>query len=315
VQYIFILVSQYGLWIVFANVLIEQAGAPLPAYPVLMITAALAFESGRSLAPILGLAVLASLIADLGWYWAGRRIGARVLRILCILSLSPDSCVTQTRRQYTRWGPPMLMISKFIPGFASVATALAGDSRTRPWQFILFDGSGAALWAGVALLLGALFHDAINDVLITLDRLGRIGLASVAILLLLFIAWKWRQRRRFLAEILMAKISVDDLRRMIEQGAPIYLLDVRGPASRERDGWISGSQHVDDISTLSPPNDVEVILYCNCPNDASAAMVALQLKRRGFKQVRPLAGGLEAWLAAGLPLERAKTAGIDATSG
>ena len=72
----------------------------------------------------------------------------------------------------------------------------------------------------------------------------------------------------------------------------------------QRDGWISGSRHVDDIATLDVPSDVEVILYCNCPNDASAATVALQLKRRGFKNVRPLAGGLDAWLAAGLPLDR-----------
>ena len=300
------MVSHYGLWIVFANVLVLQAGAPVPAYPALAVTAAFAVDSGKPLWPILSLAVAAALIADLGWYWAGRRIGARVLRILCILSLSPDSCVTTTRRQYTQWGPPLLLISKFVPGFASVATALAGDTRTRLWRFIVYDACGAALWAGAAILLGSIFHDAINEFLETLEQLGRVGLGSIAILLALFIASKWWQRRKFLGEIRMARISVEDLRDLMGKGAPISLLDVRAPASRERDGWISGSQHVDDISKLTVPVDVELILYCNCPNDASAALVALQLKRRGFKNVRPLAGGLDAWLAAGWPLERSE---------
>jgi membrane protein DedA with SNARE-associated domain/rhodanese-related sulfurtransferase len=303
-QHIIELITQYGLWFVFFNVLIEQAGAPMPAYPVLIVTAALAVDAGLSVAPILLLAVLAALLADLAWYAAGRRIGPRVLKILCVLSLSPDSCVTMTRRQFAKWGPPVLLVAKFIPGFASVSTALAGDTRTPLPRFVLFDGFGALLWAGVAVTLGAIFHDAVNDILLTLEQLGKIGLLLIAIALAGFIAVKWWQRRRFLKEIRMARISVSELQTLLDEGGPIALLDVRGPASRAREGWISGSQHVVDVALLNPPEDSDVILYCNCPNDASAALVALQLKRRGFKRVRPLAGGLDAWLAAGLPVER-----------
>lgn len=303
-QHIIELVTHYGLWFVFFNVLIEQAGAPLPAYPVLIVTAALTVDAGQSVAPILMLATLAALLADLGWYAAGRRVGPRVLKILCVLSLSPDSCVTMTRRQFTKWGPPVLLFAKFIPGFASVSTALAGDTRTPLSRFVLFDGIGALLWAGGAVLLGAIFHDAVNDILLTLEQLGKIGMLLILIALMAFIAVKWWQRRRFLKEIHMARISVSELRGLLDDGAAIALLDVRGPASREREGWISGSRHVVDVTLLSPPGEEEVIVYCNCPNDASAALVALQLKRRGFKRVRPLAGGLDAWLAAGLPVER-----------
>ena len=101
----------------------------------------------------------------------------------------------------------MLLVSKFIPGFASVATALAGDTRTRLSRFLLFDAGGAVLWAGAALLLGSVFHLAIGDVLATLEQLGRIGISALAILLALFIALKWWQRRRFLQEIRMARIQ------------------------------------------------------------------------------------------------------------
>jgi len=47
----------------------------------------------------------------------------------------------------------------------------------------------------------------------------------------------------------------------------------------------------------------EVIVYCACPNEASAAVVAKQLMRAGFKRVRPLAGGIEAWVEQGYPVE------------
>jgi membrane protein DedA with SNARE-associated domain len=87
------LIEQYGLTVVFFNVLIEQLGAPLPAYPTLVITGALLERSGYSAPLLLFIAVLAALIADFTWYLAGRRYGRKVMGILCRISLSPDSCV------------------------------------------------------------------------------------------------------------------------------------------------------------------------------------------------------------------------------
>ncbi len=303
-QTLMTLITLYGLWLVFANVLIEQAGAPIPAYPVLILTAALAVDAGEPLWPIVLLAVIAALIADGLWYWAGRRVGPRVLRIVCRLSLSPDSCISMTRNLYQRWGAPSLMVAKFIPGFASVATTLAGEGRMPLPRFVLFDGLGALLWAGVAVLLGALFHNAINEVLLTLEQLGRIGVALLLVALLAFIASKWWQRQRFLKEIRMARISVPELRELIDSGQPLTLLDVRPSAHRERDGWILGAQPVSDVAELNGEAAGEVIIYCSCPNEASAAMLARQLKARGYSRVRPLAGGLDAWRAEGLPVQR-----------
>jgi membrane protein DedA with SNARE-associated domain len=145
------LVEQYGLTVVFFNVLVEQLGAPLPAYPTLVITGALLERSGYSgySAPLLlFIAVLAALIADFMWYLAGRRYGRKVMGTLCRISLSPDSCVRQTESVYLRWGASSLLVAKFIPGFASIASALAGALGTRRTSFIFFDSVGAALWAG-----------------------------------------------------------------------------------------------------------------------------------------------------------------------
>jgi rhodanese-related sulfurtransferase len=54
-----------------------------------------------------------------------------------------------------------------------------------------------------------------------------------------------------------------------------------------------------------------VILYCTCPNEASAAQAAKLLKNHGFSRVRPLYGGLDAWVAAGYAVEPFTLAAAD----
>ena len=173
----------------------------MPAYPTLIVTGALAARGGYSLPALLGTAVAASLIADLAWYSLGRRVGGPVLRTLCRISLSPDSCVRQTESIFTRWGAQSLMVAKFIPGFASVATAMAGVLRVPLWRFIPADAIGAALWSGVAIALGYIFRNAIDDVLDVLQEMGKIGLALIVLAFVAYVFWKWLQRKRFIRQL------------------------------------------------------------------------------------------------------------------
>lgn len=298
------LIEQYGLWFVFVNVLIEQAGVPIPAYPVLIVASAIAYQQGKTLWLVLFVAILACLIADALWYAAGRRVGRPVMRFLCRITLSPDSCVRQTQTIYERWGAPSLMVAKFIPGFASIATALAGEVRTPKWQFVLFDSVGAALWAGLAIVIGMLFHTAIDDVLNTLSQLGRVGILLVLVALVVYIAYKGFDRWRFQRELRMSRVTVDELAQMLQDGTAPTVLDVRSEASQQRDGKIPGAITARIDSPLALQGDGEVVIYCACPNEASAANLARQLRAKGFTKVRPLLGGIDAWIEAGYNVER-----------
>jgi rhodanese-related sulfurtransferase len=121
----------------------------------------------------------------------------------------------------------------------------------------------------------------------------------------LFVAFKWWQRQRFLREIRMARITSDELRTALQSSPKLMLVDVRTAESRAQSGWIPGSINVRDVSEIRVEPDSAIVVYCDCPNDASAAVVARKLKALGFKQVRPLAGGIGAWRAQGFPVERA----------
>lgn len=302
-QSILQLIGEHGLVVVFLNVLIEQAGAPIPSYPILVITGALLDSSGYSAFTLLGVAVLAALLADYGWYLAGRRYGRRMLSALCRISLSPDSCVKQTESIYVRWGPPSLMMAKFIPGFASIASVLAGAVGTRKRSFLLFDVIGAALWAGSAIYLGSLFSTAVDELLDVLVNLGLLGVLLLGVALSLFIANKWWQRKRFLKLLCMERVTVEELQAMLQSGGHPIIVDVRTPLSQAQ-GRIPGaiSLTAGDIALNKEQTD-EVIVYCDCPNDASAAIVSKQLMQKGYGRVRPLAGGIDAWVAAGYLVE------------
>lgn len=298
------IIEVYGLWVIFLCVLFDQGGLPVPSYPPIIVTAALAVDSGDSLWPILVVASFAAVLADLLWFAGGRRFGASLLRLMCKLSLSADSCVGLTRRIYGHWGPPSLIVSKYVPGFAAVATTLAGEAGISLRRFALYDGIGALLWAGGAVALGAIFHEAVGAVLLELDQLGRYALILLLAAVALFIAIKWWQRRRFSMKIRMARISPRELDELLRSGSPVALLDVRGTQRRMQSGWIPGSIDARDVDASQLPLDpaAEVVIYCDCPNDASAAVAAAKLKARGFREVHPLAGGIDAWRAAGLPI-------------
>lgn len=285
----------------------------MPAYPVIVVTGALAGGDGAQSLWLMALAVAGALIADLLWYHAGKAYGHRVLGRICRISLSPDACIRQTESLYGRWGPRSLLVAKFIPGFASIASALAGVVGTPRSVFVAYDTLGALIWVGSAVLLGSLFSTTVEDLLAVLTALGQWGLVLLAAALAVFIARKWWQRQRTVRSLRMPRISVQELHGLQSQGAAPTLIDVR-PQEAFRSGHIPGAQawpqrpsgHGTPHAHLLPheAHPHGVVVYCDCPDEVSAARLARQLQRAGFANVRPLQGGLRAWEAAGFELHR-----------
>lgn len=296
--------SEYGLIIVFLNVLLDQIGLPVPAVPTLIVAGALAADGHMSLPGLFAGAVLACLIPDCGWYLVGQKYGIRVLKTLCRISLEPDSCVSQTQTRFERWGVNSLIIAKFIPGLAIIAPPMAGAMRIGWPRFIFLSTCSAILWAGIALGVGVLFKSQIARLLVLMQEFGSLTGLGLLLLLAAYIAYKWWERRRFYRLLRMARISVAELYALIQAGASPLIIDVRSLTARELEPrWIPGALHVPLLDVAHHlkelPRDRDIILYCTCPSEASAARVAKILMNHGFKRVRPLYGGLDAWVAAG----------------
>jgi membrane protein DedA with SNARE-associated domain len=259
--------ARHGLPLVFANVLLEQLGLPIPAIPTLVAAGALSAGGRLSTSGLLALAVLASLIADALWYALGRRYGYRILKTVCGISLSPDSCVRQTESVFERHGAVSLLYAKFIPGFSTVAPPLAGALRVGFLRFAAFDAGGALLWAGSGVAAGIVFHRAIDRAAELLEGLGFWAVAIAALLLAAFVAWKWWQRRRFYRFLRMARITPAQLRTLIDDGKAPVIVDVRNRAAVQRDprripGAIRLMIEEIDSSIEQLPPDREIVLYC-----------------------------------------------------
>lgn len=300
------LLQDHALALVFWNVLFEELGLPIPAVPVLILAGALGAEATQSLLAASATALAACMIGDMALYLVGRRYGHRVMRWLCSISLSPDSCVRQASLHFERWGGWILVLGKFLPGIGTVAPPLAGVVRVSWPRYLLLSGIGSALWIGVAVGAGALFHAQVNALVERLQDLGAVALALVAALLAAFIAFKWWQRRRFYETVRMARITADELRGLIERKLEPVIVDLRVQSDRERDGRsIPGARAMDlaevDRQLGQFPRDREIVFFCNCPNEASAASAAKVLMDLGYTRVRPLLGGIDAWFADGEP--------------
>ena len=302
------LIQQYGLGFVFINVLALQAGLPVPAYPTLIVAGGLAAAGGTPVYELVGVGVVGALIADTGWYTAGRRFGMRILSTLCRVSLSQDTCVRQTESIFQRFGPSSMLFAKFVPGFASVATALAGAIRLNYAKFVAFDAVGAALWVGVGVGLGYLFRDAVADVMAKLSSLGKYGVMLVLAAFALWIVIKWYRRYLFIKQLRMDRVTVHELRDLLDGKKVEALVDVRSPLTQAATGRIPGARAIDmqkiQEGFKGVAVDGEVIVYCACPNEATAVKVAQRLRKVGFKRIRPLLGGIDAWIEAGYALER-----------
>jgi membrane protein DedA with SNARE-associated domain/rhodanese-related sulfurtransferase len=300
-----------GLAAVFGVVLLQQLGAPIPASPLLILAGARAVDDPMQGAWALALAVAASSLGSVPWYYAGRRYGYRVLKLVCRITLSADSCVRQTERVFERYGLASLLVAKFVPGLARVAAPIAGALRTPMLAFLVYTSGGAALWAGSGLALGLLFYRQIDWLLGRLAGLGALGLVLLAAFLVLYVAFKAVDRWRFLRTLRSARIGVKELYEMISRGEEPVILDVRSASHRKLDGrTIPGARPMDpeqpEESLLILAREREVVVYCACPNEATAFKVALALRKRGIHRVRPLEGGIDAWFEAIPPSTEAR---------
>lgn len=281
---------------------------PIPADPLLLIMGALAGSHLYGFWTSLLLATVAALIADIIWFELGLRRGRSVLGLLCKFSLEPDTCVRKTESLFARRGASALLFAKFVPGMGVVAMSLSGMIRMRRSRFLLFDAGGALLWALTYLGLGFLFHRQVDAIIVAIGLLGRRAGLVAAVLIAAYLSFKYFQRWRFLREVRINRIAPDALDKMLTGGRSITIVDLRHPAEVEREGVkIIGALLIrpDELRARSGeiPRDREVILYCTCPNEATSARIALQLRKAGIRRVRPLSGGFDAWRAGGYPVE------------
>jgi membrane protein DedA with SNARE-associated domain len=259
---------RHGYTMLFLLVLIEQIGLPVPAIPLLLAAGALAGADQMSFAGALLVAVTAALIPDLSWFELGRRRGGRVLAFLCRISLEPDSCVRRTEDVFQRHGARSLLIAKFIPGLNTAAPPLAGMVGMSRGRFLAFDTAGAIGWAGSFMLLGWIFSEQLEVVAAYVAQFGNVLLAAIVFgIPAAYVAFKYREKRKFLRELEIARIHPHEVHAMMAAGESLTIIDLRHPLDLLANAaTLPGALHIapEHLETRHAeiPRDRDIILYC-----------------------------------------------------
>ena len=259
-------VERHGIALLFLWVLAEQSAIPLPSVPLLLAAGALIHAGRLHVLPALLSCIAAALLADTIWFELGRRRGRHVLRLVCRLSLEPDSCVRQTENAFRKYGLKSLLVSKFIPGLNAVAAPLAGHFKNRYARFAAYDTAGALVWSGTYFALGYVFSGQLETVVAFASRIGSNLLLLIGLLIGAWIGWKFLQRQRFLRKLAVARITPLELHQRLNAGEALMIVDLRG-------GLGGASPLIPGAVRISPeelsargseiPRDREIILFCS----------------------------------------------------
>ena len=256
---------RHGYAVLFGWVLLEQLGLPIPAAPLLIAAGALGRAGKMNLTFAVALAFIAVILADLFWYSLGRYRGGRILKLLCRISLEPDSCVRRTENLFIRHGVRSLLVAKFIPGLNTAAPSLAGVFRMPVRRFLVFDSLGGFLWVVTVTSLGLIFSDQLERIAL---RWGGWLVAVLAGSLAAYVLWKFIQRRRFLRRLRIARITPQELMDKLTAKENISIVDLRQPIDIEAfPQMIPGALRIamEEIEERHGeiPRDRDVVLYCS----------------------------------------------------
>jgi len=104
----------------------------------------------------------------------------------------------------------------------------------------------------------------------------------------------------------ITEISAGEAQKQVENGNAV-LIDVR-EESEWKQGRAAGAQHLSrgviEVEIEDQIPDVNQPIICYCGGGGRSALVAENLQKMGYRNVRSLAGGMRAWDEAGLPTTR-----------
>src|SRR5712691_6103775 len=284
---------RHGYSLVFVWVFIEQAGLPIPSAPLLLAAGTLSGTGRMNFGGTVALATIAAMLSDAIWYELGRRNGVR-----------------------------LLLFAKFIPGLNAMSPPLAGIIHMGWRRFVLSDALGSLLWASVYLLTGYALRGELERIASRASLMGRWALILLIAAFAGYIGWKFYNRQNFLRKLRIARITPEELKGKIDAGEDVIIVDLRHALDFDaQPDTILGALHMDAAELEEAheviPRDREIVLFCACPNEATAARLALLLRSKGITRIRPLAEGYDGWRSRGFPMNRiardaseAQTAGV-----
>ena len=192
--------ASLGLWIypfIAGVAFLESFPPPFCAiwpgeFAVIFAGALAAQEGDVDLIPLIAVVWVSSALADSAGFALGRRYGRELL-----VRHGPRVRVTPERLArldgwFDRWGTPIVALGRLLPVARPLGPFVAGTSALPYHRFLRWNLVGVTLFSLVFCLLGYLFYNSYDDLVVVI---GRVGLAVVAVAVVV-IAIVARRRKR-----------------------------------------------------------------------------------------------------------------------
>jgi rhodanese-related sulfurtransferase len=118
-----------------------------------------------------------------------------------------------------------------------------------------------------------------------------------------------------LKQLAASRLEPEELKRQLDAGELVFIVDLRHPLEILPDPFtLPGALHLSPEALTSRnaeiPRDRDIVLFCTCPSEATAAKTAMTLHKLGIERVRPLRGGYDEWKRLGYPLDAVSDPGF-----
>jgi membrane protein DedA with SNARE-associated domain len=187
------LLDQYGLILLFAVVMLESFGIPLPGETSLIAAGVLAQQGHFSIGAVIAVAAIAAIVGDNLGYWVGRTGGRRLLTTAPILRSYAPRALPPGERFFRRHGPKAVFLGRFVAVLRFTAAWLAGITHMAWWKFLFWNALGGIVWAALVATISYYFGKAAAD---AIAEYGGIGAAVVVVLVVVAVVAIHLGRRR-----------------------------------------------------------------------------------------------------------------------
>lgn len=144
------LLDQYGYWVVFAGILLESTGLPLPGESLMIAAAVYAATTGHmNIFLIVPLAALGAICGDQIGYGFGRWIGVALLQRWGRRFGLSDDRLALGRFLFRRYGGWVVFLGRFVAFLRTFAALLAGANRMAWHSFLLWNALGGIGWTAL----------------------------------------------------------------------------------------------------------------------------------------------------------------------
>jgi len=140
--------THHGLPLLFAVVLLESFGVPLPGETALIAFGLLASEGHYSIALVIAIAAAGAIVGDNLGYWLIGRLGGRALfRRWRWLNKYSDRVLPRAESLMQRHGGKTVFLGRFVSILRYTVAWVAGLSRMTWWRFLFWNAAGGIAWA------------------------------------------------------------------------------------------------------------------------------------------------------------------------